>query len=60
MRTIATELPAVEVITPPAVNVTASALEASHSRFRLQMLRGRQGNIPSVTGATAPGKFSAN
>ncbi|HWJ40422.1 MAG TPA: anhydro-N-acetylmuramic acid kinase, partial [Candidatus Limnocylindrales bacterium] len=55
MRMIASELPDVEVITAASVNVDGDALEAvAFAILGYQMLRGRQGNIPSVTGARAP------
>ena len=55
MRMIATDLPDVEVITAKDVGVDGDALEAvSFAILGYQMLRGRQGNIPSVTGARAP------
>ncbi len=55
MRMIAAELPDVEVITAEKVGVDGDALEAvAFAILGYQMLRGRQGNIPSVTGARAP------
>jgi anhydro-N-acetylmuramic acid kinase len=55
MRMIATDLPDVEVITAKDVAVDGDALEAvAFATLGYQMLRGRQGNIPSVTGARAP------
>ena len=55
MRMIAAELPDVEVITAEEVGVDGDALEAvAFAILGYQMLRGRQGNIPSVTGARAP------
>ena len=55
MRMIATELADVEVITAASVGVDGDALEAvAFAILGYQMLRGRQGNIPSVTGARAP------
>jgi anhydro-N-acetylmuramic acid kinase len=55
MRMIAAELPEVEVITAAKVGVDGDALEAvAFAILGYQMLRGRQGNIPSVTGARAP------
>jgi len=55
MRMIAAELPDLEVLTAAAVGVDGNALEAvAFAILGYQMLRGRQGNIPSVTGARAP------
>jgi anhydro-N-acetylmuramic acid kinase len=55
MRMIAAELPDVEVITAKDVGVDGDALESvAFAILGYQMLRGRQGNIPSVTGARAP------
>src|SRR5271170_2847350 len=55
MRMLATDLPDVEVITAQDVGVDGDALEAvAFAILGYQMLRGRQGNIPSVTGARAP------
>ncbi len=55
MRMLAAELPDVEVITGADVGVDGDALEAvAFAILGYQMLRGRQGNIPSVTGARAP------
>jgi anhydro-N-acetylmuramic acid kinase len=55
MRVIAAELPEVEVITAADVGIDGNALEAvAFAILGYQMLRGRQGNIPSVTGARAP------
>ena len=55
MRMIAAELPDIEVITAANVGVDGDALEAvAFAILGYQMLRGRQGNIPSVTGARAP------
>ncbi len=55
MRMIAAELPDVEVITADEVGVDGDALEAvAFAILGYQMLRGHQGNIPSVTGARAP------
>jgi anhydro-N-acetylmuramic acid kinase len=55
MRMIAAELPEVEVITAADVGVDGDALEAvAFAILGYQMLRGRPGNIPSVTGARAP------
>jgi anhydro-N-acetylmuramic acid kinase len=48
-------LPEVEVLTAKAVGVDGDALEAvAFAILGYQMLRGRQGNIPSVTGAHSP------
>ncbi|MGD1028198.1 anhydro-N-acetylmuramic acid kinase [Candidatus Binatus soli] len=55
MRMIGAELPNLEVITAADVGVDGNALEAvAFAVLGYQMLRGRQGNIPSVTGARAP------
>jgi len=55
MRMLAAELPNIEVITGAVVGVDGNALEAvAFAILGYQMLRGRQGNIPSVTGARAP------
>jgi anhydro-N-acetylmuramic acid kinase len=55
IRMIAAELPEVEVITAKDVGVDGDALESvAFAILGYQMLRGRQGNIPSVTGARAP------
>jgi anhydro-N-acetylmuramic acid kinase len=55
MRMIVAELPDVEVITAPNVGVDGDALEAvAFAILGYQMLRGRPGNIPAVTGARAP------
>jgi len=55
MRVIGAELPNLEVITAADVGVDGNALEAvAFAVLGYQMLRGRQGNIPSVTGARAP------
>jgi len=52
---IAAELADVEVITAKDVGVDGDALEAvAFAILGYQMLRGHQGNIPSVTGARAP------
>jgi anhydro-N-acetylmuramic acid kinase len=54
MRMIAAELPDIEVITAANVGVDGDALEAvAFAILGYQMLRGRQGNIPGVTGARA-------
>jgi len=55
MRMIAAELPNLEVIAAADVGVDGGAVEAvAFAILGYQMLRGRQGNIPSVTGARAP------
>ncbi len=55
MRMIAAELPNLEVITAADVGVDGNALETvAFAILGYQMLRGRQGNIPTVTGARAP------
>jgi anhydro-N-acetylmuramic acid kinase len=55
MRMLTAELPNIEVITGADVGVDGDALEAvAFAILGYQMLRGRQGNIPSVTGARAP------
>jgi anhydro-N-acetylmuramic acid kinase len=55
MRMLAAELPSIEVITSAEVGVDGDALEAvAFAILGYQMLRGRPGNIPSVTGARAP------
>jgi anhydro-N-acetylmuramic acid kinase len=55
IQMIATDLPEVEVITAAKVGLDGDALEAvAFAILGYQMLRGRQGNIPSVTGARAP------
>ncbi|HLX06105.1 MAG TPA: anhydro-N-acetylmuramic acid kinase, partial [Candidatus Binatus sp.] len=55
MRMLATELPGIEVTTGEKVGVDGDALEAvAFAILGYQMLRGQQGNIPSVTGARAP------
>jgi len=55
MRMLKTELPEVAVITAADVGVDGDALEAvAFAILGYQMLRGRQGNIPTVTGARAP------
>jgi len=49
------ELPEIEVITAADAGVDGDALEAvAFAILGYQMLRGRQGNIPTVTGARAP------
>ncbi|HEY9158794.1 anhydro-N-acetylmuramic acid kinase [Candidatus Binatus sp.] len=55
MRMIAAELPNLEVLTAADAGMDGSALEAvAFAILAYQMLRRRQGNIPSVTGARAP------
>src|SRR5208337_4517601 len=55
MRLIAADLPNVEVMTAADIGLDGDALEAvAFAILGYQMLRGRQGNIPSVTGARAP------
>jgi anhydro-N-acetylmuramic acid kinase len=55
MRMLAAELLGIEVTTADRVGVDGDALEAvAFTILGYQMLRGRQGNIPSVTGARAP------
>jgi anhydro-N-acetylmuramic acid kinase len=54
IRMIAADLPEVEVITAAKAGLDGDALEAvAVAILGYQMLRGRQGNIPSVTGARA-------
>ncbi|MDO8432671.1 MAG: anhydro-N-acetylmuramic acid kinase [Candidatus Binatus sp.] len=55
MRMLAAELPEVEVLTADKVGVDGDSLEAvAFAILGYQMLRGRQGNLPTVTGARAP------
>jgi anhydro-N-acetylmuramic acid kinase len=55
MRMIAAELRDVEVIAATDLGVDGDALETvAFAILGYQMLRGRQGNIPTVTGARAP------
>jgi len=55
MRMIAADLPNVEVMTAADIGLDGDALEAvAFAILGYQMLRGRQGNIPTVTGARAP------
>jgi anhydro-N-acetylmuramic acid kinase len=55
MRMLATELTGVQVTTATELGVDGDALEAvAFAILGYQMLRGRPGNIPSVTGARAP------
>ncbi|MGH7879260.1 MAG: anhydro-N-acetylmuramic acid kinase, partial [Candidatus Binataceae bacterium] len=54
MRMLAAELPTLEVITAARAGVDGDALEAAaFAILGYQMLRGRPGNLPSVTGARA-------
>ena len=55
LRMIHGYLPEVEVLTAKAVGVDGDSLEVvAFAILAYQMLRGRQGNIPSVTGASGP------
>ncbi|MGO9602373.1 MAG: anhydro-N-acetylmuramic acid kinase [Candidatus Binataceae bacterium] len=55
MKMIAGELDGIEVLRAEDVGVNGEALEAiAFAILGYEMLRGRQGNIPSVTGASAP------
>jgi anhydro-N-acetylmuramic acid kinase len=55
MRMIKSELANVEVVTAADVGVDGDAVEAvAFAILGYEMLRGRQGNLPSVTGARAP------
>ncbi|MGA9721594.1 MAG: anhydro-N-acetylmuramic acid kinase, partial [Candidatus Binatus sp.] len=55
MSMIAAELPDIQVITAADAGVDGDALEAvAFAILGYQMLRGHQGNIPTVTGARAP------
>lgn len=55
MKMLAREMPTLEVTTAARVGVDGDSLEAvAFAILGYQMLRGRQGNIPSVTGARAP------
>jgi len=55
MRMIAADLPNVEVMTAADIGLDGDALEAvAFAILSYQMLHGRQGNIPTVTGARAP------
>ncbi len=54
MRMIAAELPELEVLTAAGAAVDGDALEAvAFAILGYQMLRGKPGNLPSVTGARA-------
>ena len=55
LRMIHGYLPEVEVLTAKAVGVDGDSLEVvAFAILGYQMLRGRQGNLPSVTGASSP------
>jgi len=55
LKMLAAQMPSVEVTTATRVGVDGDSLEAvAFAILGYQMLRGRQGNIPSVTGARAP------
>ena len=55
LQMIRSYLPEVEVLTARAIGIDGDALEAvAFAILGYQMVRGRQGNIPSVTGARAP------
>ena len=55
MRMLATELPNISVMRAADLGVDGNALESvAFAILGYQMLRGRQGNIPTVTGARAP------
>jgi anhydro-N-acetylmuramic acid kinase len=55
MKMLAAELPDLEVARADSVGVDGDSLEAvAFAILGYRMLRGRQGNIPSVTGARAP------
>ena len=55
IKMLAREMPALEVTTAAKAGVDGDSLEAvAFAILGYQMLRGRQGNIPSVTGARAP------
>src|SRR5271154_2308626 len=55
MRMIKSELPDVATVTAAEVGVDGDAVEAvAFAILGYEMLRGRPGNIPSVTGARAP------
>ena len=55
LRMIHDYLPEVEVLTAKAVGVDGDSLEVvAFAILGYQMLRGRQGNIPGVTGASSP------
>jgi len=55
LRMIRGYLPEIEMLTAKAVGVDGDSVEVvAFAILGYQMLRGRQGNIPSVTGARAP------
>ncbi|HUY26764.1 MAG TPA: anhydro-N-acetylmuramic acid kinase [Candidatus Binataceae bacterium] len=55
LKMLAAEMPSVEVTTATRTGVDGDSLEAvAFAILGYQMLRGRPGNIPSVTGARAP------
>ncbi len=55
MRMLRQELRAIEVITADRIGIDGDALEAvAFAILGYQMLRGKPGNVPSVTGARAP------
>jgi anhydro-N-acetylmuramic acid kinase len=55
VKMLTAELPEIPVVTAAAVGVDGDALEAvAFAILGYQMLRHRQGNIPTVTGARAP------
>jgi anhydro-N-acetylmuramic acid kinase len=55
MRMIATVLPKIDVLTAAQAGLDGDALEAAaFAILGYQMLRGKPGNIPSVTGAKMP------
>jgi anhydro-N-acetylmuramic acid kinase len=55
MRMLAAELPSISVMRAADLGVDGNALESvAFAILGYQMLRGRQGNIPTVTGARAP------
>jgi anhydro-N-acetylmuramic acid kinase len=55
MSMIKSELPDVEMVTAADVGLDGDAVEAvAFAILGYEMLRGRQGNLPSVTGARAP------
>jgi anhydro-N-acetylmuramic acid kinase len=55
MRMIASELPELDVMIAADVGVDGDALEAmAFAILAYQMIRGRPGNLPSVTGARVP------
>jgi anhydro-N-acetylmuramic acid kinase len=55
MRMLATELPNISVMRAADLGVDGNALESvAFAILGYQMLRGRQGNIPTVTGARVP------